>query len=184
MDAMETRKFEEFLDTSAFSGVVQLCRDGETIFLAARGLATRRWGIPNTPQTRFDTASITKLFTSVACLQLVGAGKLDLDASIHAYVDLQDSTISPLVTLRQLLTHMSGIADDADEEAGEDYAALFMDRPCYAITETADFLPQFAQKPPRAAPGTDCRYCNVGYVLVGMAIERASGATCDSLTPL
>lgn len=171
----EPRELVEFLDSIAFSGVVQLHRGGKTIFLAAVGLATPRWRIPNTPQTRFDTASITKLFTSVACLQLVGASKLDLDASIHTYVDLEDTTISPLVTLRQLLTHSSGIADDADEEAAEDYAELFADRPCYAFTGTADFLPQFAYKPARAEPGTECRYCNVGYVLVGMAIERASG---------
>lgn len=170
----------EFLDSFAFSGVVGLCRGGETIFLASRGLATPRWRLPNTPQTRFDTASITKLFTSVACLQLVGAGKLDLDASIHAYVDLNDTEISPLVTLRQLLTHSSGIADDADEEAGEDYAEQFIDRPCYAFTETADFLPQFTHKPPRAAPGTECRYCNVGFILAGMAIERASGQSYRS----
>ena len=45
--------------------------------------------------TRFDTASITKLFTSVAVLQLVGGGKLDLDMSIHTYADLSGTTISP-----------------------------------------------------------------------------------------
>lgn len=180
MSAFETRDLEAFLNDGSFSGVVQLCRDGETLFLAARGLATPRWGKPNTPQTRFDTASITKLFTSVACLQLVGAGKLDLDTSIHAYVDLHDTSISPKVTLRQLLTHSSGIADDADEEDGEDYSKLFVDLPCYAITETADFLPQFVHKPRRAEPGTECRYCNVGFILAGLAIERASGLSYRS----
>ena len=180
MLTVETRDLEGFLDGSAFSGVVHLCMGGETIFLAARGFATPRWRIPNTPQTRFDTASITKLFTSVACLQLVGAGKLDLDASIHTYVDLQNTAISPLVTLRHLLTHSSGIADDADEEDGEDYADLFIDLPCYALTQTADFLPQFVHKPARAAPGTESRYCNVGFILAGMAIEHASGQSYRS----
>lgn len=180
MIALEPQLLIEVLDRFDFSGVVQLCRGDETIFLAARGLATPRWRVPNAPGTRFDTASITKLFTSVACLQLVGAGKLDLDVSIHSYVDLQDTAISPLVTLRHLLTHNSGITDDADEEDDEDYAALFVDRPCYSINETADFLPQFADKPPRAAPGTECRYCNVGFILAGLAIERASGLTYRS----
>ena len=154
---------------------MQLRHRGETVFAAARGFATPRWRVPNTIETRFDTASITKLFTSVAVLQLVAAGKLDLDASIHDHVALAGTTISPRVTLRHLLTHTSGISDDADEEAGEDYARLFVDRPCYAITSTADFLPQFAQKPPHAPPGVACRYCNVGYVLAGLAIEAVSG---------
>jgi CubicO group peptidase (beta-lactamase class C family) len=86
--------------------------------------------VPNTPDTRFDTASITKLFTSVAAMQLVGAAKLELDASIHDYVDLGETGISEVVTLRHLLTHTSGIADDADEEDGEDYSMLFVDKPC------------------------------------------------------
>jgi Beta-lactamase len=52
-------------------------------------------------------------------LQLVGEGRLSLDLPIVEVVDLTGTTISPAVTVRQLLTHTSGIADDADEEAGE-----------------------------------------------------------------
>ena len=153
---------------------------GETIFAEASGFATPRWRVPNTLDTRFDTASITKLFTSVATLQLVGAAKLELDASIHDYVDLGGTGISEDVTLRHLLTHTSGIADDADEEDGEDYSLLFIDKPCYSIMETTDFLPQFVHKEPRAAPGVQCRYCNVGYILAGLAIERVTGRTYRS----
>ena len=114
-------------EASGFTGVVVVRHAGATVFSEAYGYATPRWQIPNTVDTRFDTASITKLFTSVAVLQQVGAGRLDLDASIHPYVDLSGTTISDAVTLRQLLTHTSGIADDADEEAGEVYADLFVD---------------------------------------------------------
>ena len=78
---------------------------GATVFGEAYGYATPRWQIPNTVDTRFDTASITKLFTSVAVLQQVGAGRLDLDASIHSYVDLSGTTISEAITRRHLLTH-------------------------------------------------------------------------------
>ena len=131
----------------------------------------------NTTDTRFDTASITKLFTSVSVLQQVAAGRLDLDASIHEYVDLDGTTISSRVTLRHLLTHTSGIADDADEEDGEVYADLFVDKPCYAITETRHFLPQFAHKPPRADPGVTARYCNAGFVLAGLALEAVAKET-------
>jgi CubicO group peptidase (beta-lactamase class C family) len=44
------------------------------------------------------------------------------------------------------------------------------------VVETADYLPQFVGKPPNFAPGEGCRYCNVGYVLLGLMIERATGS--------
>jgi CubicO group peptidase (beta-lactamase class C family) len=161
----------------AFSGVVRVERAGEVLMEAAHGTASRRWNVPVTPATRFDVASVTKLFTAVAILQQVDAGTLDLGESIHSYVDLAGTTISPAVTLRHLLSHTSGVADDADEEAGESYEALWLDRPSYSVTKTADFLPQFVHKPAVFQPGDGCRYCNVGYILCGLALEHATGET-------
>jgi CubicO group peptidase (beta-lactamase class C family) len=180
MAVPDTDGLAEVLEAAEFCGVVELRQSGQSLFAAARGFSTPRWRVNNTMDTRFDTASITKLFTSVAVLQLVAAGKLALDAPIHDHVDLTGTTISPDVTLRHLLTHTSGIADDADEEAGEDYAQVFRDRPCYSITTTADFLPQFAFKPRLAEPGAQCRYCNVGYILAGLAIEKVTGCSFRS----
>lgn len=172
---MDTSGLDAFLADQDFAGVV-LIRDGNrTVFEAASGLATQRWGIPNTMDTRFDTASITKLFTSVAVLQQVGKGNLDLETSIHHYVDLEGTEIGIDVTLLHLLTHTSGIADDADEEEGEDYAELWRATPNYSVIETRDFLPQFVNKPPLAAPGVDCRYNNAGYILAGLALEKVTG---------
>jgi CubicO group peptidase (beta-lactamase class C family) len=133
--------------------------------------------VPVTPTTRFDTASIGKLFTAVAVLQLIDQGRLGLETPITEIVDLPEVIISPTVRLRHLLTHTSGIADDADEEAGEDYAALWVDRPCYAVTQTSDLLPGFAGKPALFAPGEQCRYCNAGYILLGLAIEAVTGTS-------
>lgn len=158
-----------------YSGAVLVQRDSETVFAGAYGPASRRWPVPNTMATRFDIASMTKLFTGVAALQLVGDGRLDLDALITGLVELAGTTISSAVTVRHLLNHTSGIADDADEEAGEEYEALWVDKPVYSVTETWDFLPQFAYKPALFAPGEKCRYCNVGYILVGLAIEEITG---------
>jgi CubicO group peptidase (beta-lactamase class C family) len=160
-----------------FSGVVLISRGDDTLFSGAYGWASRRWRVPVTPGTRFDTASIGKLFTAVAALQLVDQGRLGLEMPITDIVDLSGTTISPAVRLRHLLTHTSGIADDADEEAGEDYAALWVDRPCYTVIQTRDFLPGFADKPARFAPGEHCRYCNAGYILVGLAIETVTGTS-------
>lgn len=174
---MDTAGLTEFIADQDFSGVVLVRHGKASIFESATGLASQRWGVPNTLDTRFDTASITKLFTSVAVLQQVGAGNLDLETSIHHYVDLEGTTIDTGVTLLHLLTHTSGIADDADEEAGESYEALWRDRPNYSVTETRDFLPLFVHKEPVADPGVECRYCNVGYILAGLALEKVTGTS-------
>ena len=174
--------FEEALNTieslaeqDRFSGTV-LIRHGDDVLVdKACGLATRRWKVPVRTTTRFDTASITKLFTAAAVLQQADAGRLSLQESIHTYVDLADTAIAADVTIHHLLSHTSGIADDADEEAGESYEALWAERPNYSVTETKDFLPQFAHRTPVFEPGTGCRYNNVGYVLLGLAVEKVTG---------
>jgi CubicO group peptidase (beta-lactamase class C family) len=158
-----------------FSGVVRIDRDGETLLDQAYGYASRTWQAPCHREMRFDCASVTKLFTAVAVLQQIDAGAFALDTSAIEYLALEGTAISPEVTPYHLLTHTSGIADDADEEAGEDYAAVFADRPNYRVVDTADFLPQFAYKPANFPPGRGCRYCNCSFVLLGMMVERASG---------
>ena len=172
---MDITGLDGFLDENDFTGVVLVREGSRTVFEAARGLASRRWGIPNTLDTRFDTASITKLFTSVAVLQQVGKGNLDLETSIHHYVDLEGTTIGTDVTLLHLLTHTSGIADDADEEAGESYEELFARIPNYSLTQTRDYLPLFAHKPPLAAAGVESGYSNAAYILAGLALEKVTG---------
>jgi len=159
----------------AFSGVVRVTVGGDERFAGAYGFASRSWRVRNTLDTRFDTASITKLFTAVATLQQVDAGAFGLDTSAVGYLGLEGTAISPDVTVRHLLTHTSGIGDDADEEAGEAYEDIFRTRPNYSVLETADFLPQFVHRPPNFAPGEGCRYNNCGYVLLGLMVERATG---------
>jgi len=172
---MDTTGLAAFLDDRDFNGVVVIKNGPTTVFERASGLASRRWNVPNTLDTRFDTASITKLFTSVAVLQQVAKGNLDLELSIHHYVDLEGTQIPIEVNLLHLLTHTSGIRDDADEEDGESYEALFENTPNYRFTETKDYLPQFVDKEPNADPGVECRYCNVGYILAGLAVEKVTG---------
>jgi CubicO group peptidase (beta-lactamase class C family) len=160
-----------------FSGVL-LVRQGDTdIIHEASGLAHRGFRIPNTTDTRFDIASVTKIFTAAAIMQHVGRGEIALDTRVMPFIGIDGTRISDDVTVYHCLTHTSGIADDADEEAGEDYELLFVDKPNYSIRETRDFLPQFAHKDPVFAPGEGVRYNNVAYVLLGLVIEKVSGMT-------
>ena len=162
---------------SDFSGVCLVKRGEEEIVHEAHGLAHHGFGIPNTIGARFDIASVTKLFTAAAIMQLVDQGEFALDTHIMPFLGITGTKIGDDVTVFHCLTHTSGIANDAEEEAGEEYEALFKVTPNYSIRETCDFLPQFAYKEPNFAPGKGVRYNNCAFVLLGLVIERVSGMT-------
>lgn len=172
-----------------FSGAVLVRKGNEDIFKHAYGYANRAFLVPNKTDTRFDTASITKIITAAAVIQLVEKGQLSLSDKITSVIDLEGTKIPNDVTIEQLLNHTSGIADDADEEAGEDYSALFRESPNYAIRECSDFLKNFAYKEPVFKAGTNVRYCNCAFVLLGLAIEKLTGMNyrdyvrCNVLKP-
>jgi CubicO group peptidase (beta-lactamase class C family) len=169
------RYFRRLERQDRFSGAVLITRGDSCLYSEAYGYASRPWMVRNTLDTRFDTASITKLFTSVATLQLIDRGLLGFETSVTDFLELRDTAISQEVNVFHLLTHTSGIGDDAEEEAGESYEDLWRDKPNYSVTTTADFLPQFVHKPPNFPPGQGSRYCNCGFILLGLVIEKATG---------
>jgi Beta-lactamase len=73
-------------------------------------------------------------------LQLIDRGLLSFDIPVIDFLGLYDTAILGSVKVFHLLTHTSGIADDADEESGEDYADICKTRSNYAVIDTADFL--------------------------------------------
>ncbi|MFB3908809.1 MAG: serine hydrolase domain-containing protein [Candidatus Eisenbacteria bacterium] len=160
---------------SGFWGAFLIEAQGRVLLSGARGYAHLGFGIPNRPETRFDTASVTKIFTAAAAFRLIDRGLVGLEERVRDIIDLGDSPIPHEVTLAHCLTHSSGIADDADEEAGEDYEDIWRERPCYMVRETRDFLPQFAAKRPLFPPGTACRYNNCAFVLAGLVLEDRTG---------
>jgi len=158
-----------------FSGVVLITQGDLHLYTGAFGYASRAWKIPNNLATRFDTASITKLFTVVATLQLIDQKRLTFDTRVIDLLGLEGTAISNEVTVYQLLTHTSGIGDDAEEENNERYEDVWKSKPNYSIATTTDMLPQFIHKPANFSPGQGCRYCNCSYILLGLAIEKISG---------
>lgn len=157
-----------------FVGVVLVARGDEVLLAEGRGLADPGTGRRNDARTHFDLASIAKPFLAVVALRLAERGTLDLDAPIGAC--LPELTAAPVAaaTLRQLLSHTSGLIDHSDvpgyfarARAGElDRAALL------AIVRTA---------PLRFPPGTGFGYSNLGYTLVALAAERATGRSYPDL---
>src|SRR6266704_6871329 len=110
------RYFQQRAQRDAFSGVALITQGSSQLFAGAYGYASRSWTVPNSLATRFDTASVTKLFTSVATLQLIEQGVLAFDTPVIDSLGLQDTAISRAVNVFHLLTHTSGIADDVEEE--------------------------------------------------------------------
>lgn len=167
--------FHELEAEDKFSGVALITRGKTILFSGAFGYASRTWKIRNTLDIRFDTASITKLFTTVAILQLIDKTSLTFETGVIEYLGLAGTKISNDVNVFHLLTHTSGIGDDCEEEDGEKYEDLWKTKPNYSVRNTEDFLPQFVYKEPNFAPGQGCRYCNCSFVLLGLMIEKATG---------
>ena len=152
-----------------FSGSIIWAKDGEPLVNGAWGFADQNRGTANTPDTAYDIGSIGKLFTQTAVLLLVEQGKLSLDDTIGKYLkDYPNKAVAEKVTVRQLVMHTSGLGDIFGE---------FRDRiPDFVhMTELKDFSPLFADKPLEFEPGTNNRYSNAGYVVLGLVIEGASG---------
>lgn len=173
------------LDTSKitaledFSGVVLVCRAGTPVFSWEGGLAHRGWNVPNTMTTRFRIASVSKMFTAVAVLQLVHQGLVHLDDPITKHLETIAGSVSDEVTIAHLLSMTSGIADWFDESGDweADWARLVREHPLYLLRTDADYLPLFADAPPIAAPGERYAYNGAGYNLLGLLIERLGGTS-------
>ncbi len=168
---------KEKSQNGVFSGVVAIWQAGEPLLEFACGLSHRGWQIPNKLDTRFRLASIGKMFTAVATLQLVEQNLFNLDTPIHDLIDLKQTTIPANVTIYHLLTMSSGIADWFEESENWEaaWAALCRAQPLYLLRQNADYLPLFSQKPPNFSAGERYQYNNAGYILLGLAIEAMTG---------
>lgn len=139
-------------------------RDGRIAYARGYGFADRRRTIRVTPRTVFAIASLEKSFIAAAVLQLVQRRELALDDPAAKYVRLYPAAAR--VTIRELLTHTSGIPD---------YAQLpGFDRSQRAPVSPEELVQRVAALPLLFDPGTDWNYSNTDYVLLGMVIERVT----------
>lgn len=154
-----------------FSGAVLVIRDGRTLFEGAFGHADRERGIANTPLTQFRVASMNKMLTAVATLQLVQAGKLRLDAPFGTYLSgYPNAEMASKVTLHHLLTHTGGTGDIFGPQFTEHRLEL---------RNPADYLRLYGTRALQFDPGAKLAYSNYGFMLLGAVIERVSGMSYD-----
>ncbi len=149
-----------------FSGTVVVERGAETIFAGAYGHAHVGLGVRNELDTRFNVASITKMFTAVAVLQLVEQERLSLNATVDDYLPELGIGMADRMTVHHLLCHQSGLGSYWNEKCKQRRSVL---------RTTADYLSLVSGEQPTFEPGTSAAYGNTGYLLLGGIIERASG---------
>jgi serine-type D-Ala-D-Ala carboxypeptidase len=159
------------IDAGDFPSAVYLVAEhGRAIFAGALGDAVREPAShPATLETIYDLASLTKpLVTGLLCAHLVEAGELSLDGPVAGYLPEFDRPDKKLITLRQLLTHTSGLPAW---------------RPLYFVTQGKKdvALAAIANEPLGYAPGERVVYSDLGFITLGFLIERVTQTSLDQL---
>lgn len=153
-----------------FSGVVLVASDGRIVFEKAYGKLDEKQDGLTTTDSRFNLASAGKMFTVVAILQQIAAGRLTLDTHVGEVLkDYPNREFADKVTVRQLLTHTAG-AGDIDELFGAQNAAVRA-----RVHSVADMVALHGDRAPEFPPGSDQRYGNFGHVVLGRMVEVLSG---------
>lgn len=142
---------------------VAVIRNNRVVLERGYGLANVERSFRATPRTKFQIASTTKVFTAAAVMLLVEDGKLSLDERAARHLAWLPQKYES-ITVRQLLTHTSGVNRDLRTANEDDFTA-------------EEFRRRLAAAPASFAPGERWEYANTGYILLGMIIESASGKT-------
>ena len=147
---------------------IGIAKDDAILCSRGFGLANVEWNIPVDDEAVFRIGSITKEFTAVAILLLVDDGEIALDDPLNKFLPDYPRPGGD-ATIRQLLQHTSGIKD-------------FTRLPKYRQERPIDALPQdvlarFQHLPLEFASGSKHDYCNSGFFLLALVVERASGKT-------
>ena len=150
-------------DTGVPSTEIAIVHDGRLVLDKAYGKANE--GLQARPDLPYQIASNSKQFTAMALLLLQDEGKLSLDDHVSKYI--AGITAGDQITIRQLLSHTSGLQDFWPQ----DYLFADMRVP----TTPQHIVDKWAKKPLDFAPGTRWQYSNTGYVVAGMIAEKVSG---------
>lgn len=155
-----------------FSGSLLITKDNKAVFSSSYGFQNIEQKIKNTTQTRFNLGSIMKDFTKVLILQQVEAGKLKLSDQLVSFNLGFKQPDSHKITIDHLLNHSAGFADIFVAEYRENQLAY----------DTLDKkLKLLIDSPLLFEPGTDHKYSNYGYVVLGVILEKVTGKPFEEL---
>ncbi|MBI0474689.1 class A beta-lactamase-related serine hydrolase [Sphingomonas sp. MA1305] len=165
----ESAKIEKIVadtlrDTGVPSASVAVVRDGRIVLAKAYGKQSETAGTAD-PKAMYQIASISKQFTAAAILLLEDEGKLKLDDPVSKYVS--GVTEGDRITIRQLLSHTSGLRDYWPQ----DYSFKAMATP----VTPGEIVRRWGSERLDFRPGAQWQYSNTGYVVAGMIVEKVSG---------
>ena len=162
---------DKYNDEFLFSGTVSVKKGDDIIFQKGYGLASVEHGVSNTIDTVFRLYSLSKQFTAAAVLLLEEKGLLELSNKLSDYFP-KITNLNKKITLYQLLTHTSGIFNYSDIE--------FSHTRIYNLHLSNDeIISLFKDKSLSFEPGADYEYCNSGYFLLSLIIEKVSGLSYE-----
>lgn len=163
-----------------FNGTILIQEKGKVSFARSFGLANIPFKVPNSNQTKYKIASITKAFTAVLILQLHEQGKIDLHKTIGTYLPDYAGEGRDNVTVHQLLNHTSGISNFDTVQDME--TALQSGIPTYQTPYTSNqLLAKFCSGKLVNAPGQVFDYNNADYIILGKIIERLYGSPYEQV---
>ena len=160
----ELDAFLTALSRDGYSGSVLVARKGEIILHKGYGLADRERGIANTATTLFNVASVGKLFTAAAILQLEAKGKLKTSDLLSKHLGAFPKEKSE-ATIHHLLTHTAGLVPDGTQ---------------LDFSSRKAFIQSVKDVPAESKPGEKYRYTNAGYTLLAAIVEEVSGLPFES----
>lgn len=148
---------------------LMVVRRDQTIYNQAFGMADLEHNIPNTPETVFEAGSVSKQFTAAAILLLVQDGKLSLDDDIRKHLP-EIPNYGPTIKIRHLMTHTSGLRDWGSVAGVGGWPR---GKRTYTHAHVLEILSR--QKSLNFPPGDQYNYCNSGYNLMAVIVDRVSG---------
>lgn len=157
---------EAYADDSGPGAAFLISHDGEVLASNAIGYADLEWEAQLTDETLLRLGSISKPITSIAVLQLVEKGMLDIDTPISGYAPNLPAQIGA-VTLRQLMSHRSGLAEHVFNPA----LLPFIWQPM----TTDQIIDLQKEEPVNFKPDEQYEYVNFNYVVVAHIIEKVTG---------
>jgi len=158
---------ESYAENDQFNGSVLISYQGKVLLEKGYGYANMEWKIPNSVDTKFRIASTTKSLTAALVLKLVEEGKIDLNHSINDYLPSYRGDTGRKVTIHQLLNHTSGIPNVFSQP---DFKNIEANNP-YGLD---DFISKFCSGDLQFEPGSEFRYSNAGYSILGKIIEQVT----------
>lgn len=172
--AKKIKDIEDKLETMSkqvgYSGTVLIAEREDIVLKRAYGFANLAHQVPNKINTKFGIASMGKMFTAVAIMQLMEQKKLNLQNRIGELLpDYPNVTVRDSVTVEQLLVHTSGLTDFFNEK--------FEYRAKHTVRTIDDYFNLFKEDDLLFSPGSQFSYSNAGYIVLGMIIENLTGET-------